>query len=136
LIVHSLDHARSALTAAQETGQFVVLDSPPSGALSLGAPVFLAIIEAAAKDAPGARFEAVLDCGDAPGAALGALRAGVPVIRLAASAPIFAKIADIARKMSARAESEPPAGEVLDLAGTEDPLAATRSFLAGIKDRS
>jgi hypothetical protein len=49
-------------------------------------------------------FEAVLDCGPAPGLALAALRAGIPRIEVEASPEILEKLQAIARQMGARVE--------------------------------
>ena len=64
ITVHCLDHARTALVAARDLDVKVTLASAPGAAAYLGAAVFREIIEAAVRTVPGARFDAVLDCGD------------------------------------------------------------------------
>ena len=107
---HSLFHVRAAVAAASECGAVVVLESPPAAAGYWGPTLFLAMLD----QAGGARDDAVLDCGDAPGHALAALRAGVKAVRLSAAPEVTAAVADIAEKLGARLETVPSA--VLDLA--------------------
>jgi len=125
-IVHNLAHAIAALTAAAEADAPVTLLSPPEAAKSLGVGMFLAIIAAARAALPEAKSEAVLDCGDAPGLALGALRAGAEAVTLRASPETRAKVADIAGQTGARL-IEPE--EAFDLLPAHDPLASARRFL-------
>lgn len=49
-------------------------------------------------------FEAVLDCGPAPGLALAALRAGIPHIEVEASPEVLEKLQAIAAQLGARVE--------------------------------
>ena len=82
-IIHGPDHAQAALAAAAEAGVPVVLVSAPWAAAAVGAPWFLAVVATARAAFPAVAAEAVLDCGDAPGLALAALRLGAGVVRLA-----------------------------------------------------
>lgn len=101
--ISTLDDAIAAL----RQGGPVRLRSQPFASASLGAAAFLAIIRAA-QDAvsqdstPGIEAEAVLDCGDAPGHALGALRLGAKAVSIAAPDAVLAKLADIAAQGGAR----------------------------------
>jgi hypothetical protein len=70
----------------------------------------------------------VLDCADAPGHALAALRAGCRGIRLDAPATTWERVAAIARRLGAVIESAPPPG-LLDLLGSADPAADCRRHL-------
>ena len=127
IVVHSREQATAALCAAAETGAAVTLLSPPAAALSQGAAVFRAMVEAARAGFPGVDAEAVLDCADSPGAAMNALRHGITAVRLAASPDIVRKIND----MTAPSDSVSEAGytDVLDLLNADDALAACRKWL-------
>jgi len=130
LIVHNLAQAEAALRAAAECGTPVILESPPDAARYLGAPYFRAMIEAARAAVPAAEWESVLDCGDAPGLALEAIRQGVRAVRLAAEADVFARVADIAAQSGVRIEIGPPPVGALDLGLDRDSGNAVRRFLA------
>lgn len=97
MIVRSLDEARSALAAGHR-----LLESPPGAALLQGVGWWLALLRLAREEF--GEFDSVLDCGDAPGAALGALRAGVPAVRLRCGDEVFGKVADMAAQHGARVE--------------------------------
>lgn len=88
IIVHDLSQADTAAAAAADLGVTVELQSPP-GAAGCHGPGFFAALPV------------VLDCGDAPGLALAALRAGVKRIRLCATPDVLARIADIAGQCGA-----------------------------------
>lgn len=101
-VIHSLEQARAVLAAAH-VGRPVRLESPPGAAGQHGIGWWLALTRILAAEFPGHTIEAVLDCGDAPGLALAALRAGVPLVRVGnlAGGPRD-KLDDIARQMGAR----------------------------------
>jgi hypothetical protein len=130
IVVHDLDQARAALAAAAALGRPVILRSAPDAAAYLGAGAFRAIVAAAQAAVPQAAVTAVLDCGDAPGLALGALRIGIPAVRLRAAPGVLARVADIAAQYGARLDSDDrPA---LDLKDAADPEAACRRWLGGV----
>jgi len=79
---------------------------------SLGAGAFLALIKAARAAVPGVAVEAVLDCGDAPGHALGALRLGAEAISLTAPDEVMQKIAEIAAQTGAKLYRASPDGQL------------------------
>jgi len=89
--IQNLQQAISTLTAAAERGEEAVLLSAPQAVRSLGAGGFLALVNAAAQAVPQARFQAVLDCGPAPGLAMAAMRLGLAV-RLDAPPEILEKL--------------------------------------------
>lgn len=128
VIVHNLDHARAAMTAAAELGVAVTLLSPPAAAAYLGAAVFRHMIAEAARDRPGLEYRAVLDCGGDAGLALGALRQGIEVVRLEATEEVRAKVADIAAQSGAALDED--VGPALDLAAEDDPGEALRAWLS------
>ena len=85
--VHDLAQARAVLAA----GGNAVLLSAPAAALSMGCLWWAALIEAA-----GTR-RAIIDCADAPGAAMAALRLCLPALVLDAACPAFAAVAAAAQ---------------------------------------
>lgn len=102
--VHSLDQARAVLTATN-FDRPVRLQSPPGAAGLQGIGWWLALTRAMAAEFPGREIEAALDCGDAPGLALAALRAGVKLVRInGVDREMRGKLDDIARQLGARLE--------------------------------
>lgn len=106
--ISTLAEAVAALTE----GGPVRLRSQPFASASLGAGAFLALIKAARAAMPGVKAEAVLDCGDAPGHALGALRLGAEAISLTASDEVMQKIAEIAAQTGAKLYRASPDGQL------------------------
>ncbi len=82
------------------------------------------MIAAARAAAPDAQCDAILDCGDAPGLALEALRHGVKALRLTGPDETVTRVADIAGQMGARIETAPRDTMLLDLDGRHDPYDA------------
>ena len=112
-LVHDLPGAVAALTAAD--GRGVVLVSAPGAAAQMGAPWFLALVRQAATVAPrSVPYWAVLDCGDAPGHALAALRAGLRLLILAPTCPAYRAVATAAQEVGATLWPSRPA-RLLDL---------------------
>ncbi len=99
VIVHDPAQAEAALAAAGPRG--VLLLSAPGAAGSLGAAWFLALVARAAAAWPGARHWAALDCGDAPGHALAAIRAGARLLILDPACPAFPAVAAAAAEAGA-----------------------------------
>lgn len=112
VVVHGPADVAAVLAAAGPRG--VVLLSTPGAAGSLGAAWFLAMVERGAMVESGARaggasavpsrdacWFAVLDCGDAPGHALAALRAGARRLILDPGCPAFAAVAAAAAEVGA-----------------------------------
>jgi len=91
VIVHGINDARTALAP----GRPVTLLSAP-GAAGYGGCLWWAALMRAA----GQKFS-LLDCGDAPGRAVEALRLGLPGIVLSAEPAIFAAVAGIAAEQGA-----------------------------------
>ena len=108
VVVHRLAEAAAALAAAGPGG--VLLASAPGAAGSLGAPWFLALVRAAAAAHPGVPHQALLDCADAPGLALAALRDGARLLVLDPACPAFAQVAAAAASLGAELlPDRPPA---------------------------
>jgi hypothetical protein len=126
VVVHAPAEAALALALAGPAG--VVLLSAPGAAGSLGAAWFQAIIAASVAASPGVPHLAVLDCADAPGQALAAIRAGLRAVVLApcpASAAVDAAAADCG---AAVWTARPPA---LDLGRLDLARPGGRAKLAG-----
>ncbi len=104
IVVHCRAHAEAALAAAAALVRPVTLISPAAAAGYLGAAYFQAMVRQAAACHP-AVHSAVLDCGHAPGRALGALRQGVAAVVLRGEEQVLARIADIAVQRGARLEA-------------------------------
>jgi len=130
IIIHSLAQARAALAAAAELGVSVTLESAPAAGGYAGPGWWRALIDAARAAHPAADVSAVLDCGEEPGTALAALRAGVPRIRFTGAAETRERLAAIAAQRGAAVEGAAVEEDVLDLLEARDPLAASRRFLA------
>jgi hypothetical protein len=124
VVVHGLPHALTALA----TGRKVTLISAVGAGRYAGAAWWLALIEAVREATPLVPFDDALDCGDAPGAAMAALRLGQRRLILAPECPAFRAVAGAAATLGAVVEAERPLA--LDLAR---PGAAWRleAWLAG-----
>lgn len=127
IIIHNLEHAQAALEVAQGLGVEVTLISAAGAAATLGATVFRDIVAKAAESYPDVHFQAVLDCGDEPGLALGALRHGIKAVRISNGPELSEKLADIAGQRGASVYSE--SGDELDLYGMSNPAAACHAWL-------
>jgi hypothetical protein len=127
IIIHSLEHAEAALEVAHSLDIQVTLISHPGAAATLGATVFRDMVAKAAEAHPKARYTAVLDCGDEPGLALGALRHGIKAVRISNGPELEEKLADIAGQRGATVYTD--SGDELDLYGMSNPAAACRAWL-------
>lgn len=128
VVVHDLAQARLTLAVAETLGVSVTLVSPPGAAASMGAGYFQAMVTRAGGDHPRVSFSAVLDCADAPGLVLAALRQGLLAIRFTGSKAVAAKLAEIATQQGATLVCG--AIESLDLLKTAEPEVALRAWLA------
>ncbi len=129
VIVHGIDGARLALTASAERGDKVVLLSAEGAALYAGPAWFRELRILLEAEFPEVIADAILDCGNAPGAALAALRCGVKTISLDATPAVLAKISAIADQHGARLV-ERPAEPALDMATQSNPEAAIAHWFA------
>lgn len=96
IVVHSLDDAIAALRAAKACNTAILLASAPAAAGFAGPAWFHELAQQAAAAVPGAEFIAVLDCADAPGHALAAIRTGVAAIAIDLADTRRAPLPDIA----------------------------------------
>jgi acyl-CoA reductase-like NAD-dependent aldehyde dehydrogenase len=112
IIVHSFAHAVGALMADSRTCCPVTLASASETGCYAGPGWFRSLVEAAREAVPDARFSAVLDCGDEPGAALAAIRAQVECVVFTGRPDVARRLADIARQHGVRLETERPEAAV------------------------
>jgi hypothetical protein len=106
IIIHSLAHAVAALGAAAETGRPVVIASTPDAGIYAGPGWFGAVLRGAREAVPAAQSTALLDCGDDPGAAMAAIRAGIPAVVFTGRADVAVRLADIAAQAGAKLVTE------------------------------
>jgi fructose/tagatose bisphosphate aldolase len=133
IIVHTREHVSAALAAASDLGVALTLRSAPGAATYLGAAYFQAMVADARAEWPDVAVTAVLDCGDAPGVALGALRHGMTHIRFTGARKVRAKIADIAAALGGALDDDHR--QALDLLDIANPEAACRAWIEARKDR-
>ena len=110
VIVHGMEDVCTALRPRLP----VLLLSAPAAAVFAGCGFWLALIGLARENFPAATFQDALDCADAPGIALAAIRAGQRTLILRTDAPGFAAVAAIAAENGLCLFGEPP--PALDLA--------------------
>ncbi len=130
IVVHSLDQARAALAAATALKRQVVLASAAGAGCYAGPAWFKSLVALAQESYPGAQMEAVLDCGDAAGTALAALRLGFKHVGFSGGDEARAKLADIARALGAAIEPS-YADACLDLRDRKNPQVLCAAYLAG-----
>ncbi len=129
IVIHSLAHAEAALGAAAALGVGnVTLLSAPFASAGVGPGWFSQTIAQAGAAYPGIAIEAIFDCGDRPGHALAALRAGIKAVSLRGRRDATARIAAIAARSGGRLVPRPK-GAALDLLTAQDPAAACRAWL-------
>ncbi|MHC8509217.1 MAG: hypothetical protein ACYYKD_07425 [Rhodospirillales bacterium] len=107
--VRSLDDVLAAVDA-ESAGAPVRVISAPGAAASLGAQAFVEMIRAAREVRPDVVIDAVLDCADAPGLALNALRCGAEAVRLNAPEEVLEKVRAVAAESGARIETSDETG--------------------------
>jgi hypothetical protein len=110
VIVHGVADAKAALAP----GLPVTLLSAPGAALFAGCLWWREIVAAARVACPGTAATDILDCADASGMAMGALRSGVCRLILWPAAPGWAAVAKIAESQGGFVLSQAP--PALDLA--------------------
>ena len=94
VVVHGMADVRLALQPRRP----VLLLSAPGAALYAGCGFWLALMELAREEFRDAEMHDALDCGDASGLALGAIRIGQRTLVLNPNAPGFAAVAAIAAR--------------------------------------
>jgi hypothetical protein len=105
IVIHGLDHALAAL----RPGIAVTLLSAPGAGVFAGSGWWRALIDAAMAAYPDIPCNDILDCADAAGAAMAALRQGQRRIILSADCPAFPAVSAAAAACGAEALSVRPA---------------------------
>lgn len=114
VIVHGIREAAAALRAADPALGLVLLSAPGAGVYA-GAGWFVALCRQAAAARPGVPVRPMLDCADAAGAVLAALRVGVPAVVFTGDAAIAERLSVLAAAQGAQLLDSAPTA--LDLAG-------------------
>ena len=107
MIVRGIEEARLVCQAAHERNVSVTLWSPPFGAAQMGPLWFQRMGGLIAEEFPDLAVDMILDCGDAPGHALAALRQGIGAIALTARPAVRLKIEALARRGGTRVVRRP-----------------------------
>jgi hypothetical protein len=111
VVVHGFDDAMAAL----RPGVPVLLLSAPNAAAFMGCLWWRALVLAARRACPATEAADALDCGDAPGYAMAALREGQRLLILNGASPAFPAVSNAAERLGAVVwPQRPPA---LDVAG-------------------
>lgn len=129
VMVCGLDDAMRAGAIAHELGVAIKLFSAPDAVASMGPAWFQGMVRELERAYPDLDVEAVLDCGDAAGYALAALRSGVKFIRYSGNRSVARKIKDIAGSYGARLVRRP--SRILDPRREQDADTALRKWLEG-----
>jgi hypothetical protein len=115
VVIHGLADARAVLHFARP----LTLLSAPGAVLYAGSGWWRALVRQAEAEFPGVKFVDILDCADASGLALGALRIGQRRIVLDPSAPGWAAVAAIGASRGAEVLARrPPALDLADRASS------------------
>ncbi len=126
-MVHSLAHARAAASAATDAGRAITIASAPGAGAYAGGAWFAEVIAQARTAYPDAQFDAILDCADAAGWTLAAIRAGVvDAVRVSTRPALVRKLRAIAGKTRIVTVGD---DEALDLRDVEDAAAACRDWI-------
>ncbi len=118
-----------ALATAAAMGSPVTLLSAAGAGGYAGAGWFKEVVALAASEFPGVSVRAILDCADAPGHVLAALREGIKVVRFTGTPDLRQRLVEIAEALGAEiVGGEMPA---LEVRASADPAAAIRAWLEG-----
>ncbi len=122
-VIHGIDQARAVCQAARAskdpTPFSLELWSARGAAASLGPAWFGNLIEIVQNEFPDLAIVGILDCGDAPGNALAALRHGIACIYISAPPPVADKIRAIGLQTRAEVRTRRPS--MPDLMDYSDP---------------
>lgn len=127
IVVHDRHDAEAAAAEALDAGVPVILLTAPGAAGYAGVDYLLATIAQGVAAVPGAEVQAILDCDDAAGDVLAALRVGWKRLLFTGEPELAAKLADIAAQGGAVLITQRP--DALDLEGERNPSAACRAWL-------
>jgi hypothetical protein len=126
-IVHTIEHALTALEAAAETNTSIILQSAPDAIFYAGSLYLLHMFEEARRHYPDVRATCIIDCADASGEAIAAMQMGHRHMRSSAPDELRDQLAGIARENDIAFYTEP--FEALDLLYARDPRKACREWL-------
>jgi hypothetical protein len=129
IVIHSIAHARAVCLATiatdSKTPVSLELWSARHAAASLGPAWFGNIGTIISKEFPDLAIVCVLDCGDAPGNALAALRHGITCIYISAPSAVADKIRAIALHTNADVRTRRPSmPDLMDYSDPSDILQA------------
>ncbi len=128
--IHGIEEARIPLAVARHLGVPMTLVSAPGAAGHAGAGWWTALVAILREEYPDVAFVAVLDCGQAPGQVLAAIRAGCADIAFNGPDDVTARLDDIAAQAGSRLHR--PIGRVLDLRGIRRSRDAVTAWLTGV----
>jgi len=129
IVVHDLSDALAALQAAKACACAVTLISGPDAAGYAGALWWQSLIEEALGQVPGLEVTAILDCGDAPGQVMAALRQGVGPLVFTGDEDSRARLSAMAEARGTKIRAKRPAA--LDLLDIVDKEGTCRRWLEG-----
>jgi hypothetical protein len=128
-IVHDLAQARIVFAAASVARVPIRIESAPGATGYAGAGWWAAVIAAARHEYPEVEAVCVLDCGEEPGRAMGAIREGIEAIRCRARPKARARLKALAEAAGVLFVTG-KAGPALDLSTVPEPNAAVAARLA------
>ncbi|MEX2648714.1 MAG: hypothetical protein WD673_06840 [Alphaproteobacteria bacterium] len=130
IVVHGRDDVAVVARLSLELEIPVTLLTAPGAADYAGPDVLLAMVRHGLAEAPESDVEAVIDCADAAGRALAALRAGWTRVLFTGSAETAARLADIAQQCGATLLTERP--EARDAGGDAIDAVRLRNWLYAV----
>jgi len=128
VIVHCLEDARIALSAAEAAGCGLILASAPGAAGYAGILWFREVLRAAQVERPGVPVTGLLDCGDKPGLVLAALGQGLPALRFTGPRKVAQRLSEICDGVGVELLTGPL--KTIDLGTESAPESACRSWLS------
>ncbi len=131
-VVHILEQARIALDAVRVSSYrgAPLLLSPQNYAHMAGVAVFAAMMDALAKIRPNVPFDGAVDCGDAAGYAMAAMRSGIRGIIVNLEDAPLKRVESMAKQLNCTVH-DPSIynGSILDLGLADDPVAACKTYI-------
>lgn len=128
VVAHSLSHALTAAASAVDASSPLDLVSAPGCGSAAGTGWFAAVGDLVAERFPDLPLTLTLDCADAAGLALGALRRGIKSIIFTGNAVAAARLEDIAAQYGATIHRDRPVA--LDLLATRNPRTACAGWFS------
>ncbi len=117
MTVHGFNQACETLAKAEGAGRGVRLLSGIGAAVYGGVGWWRGLVSAACAHHPNTRVQDILDCANAPGAAMAALRGGQLLLVLDPACPAFAAVASAANRVGATVLAIRPPSLDLDRPG-------------------